>query len=471
MRHRASPLSIAHVSVLFPLLLFIASLAHATDVGLTGPWGAQINAGTSVLSVGKVSNYATGGTSGSLRLELWAFDTPYAGGAQQGYHLADYQMPALAARSEYANVVSPSVTTTRPAAGTWYMALLLTEYNGSTWIMRAYLLASSGQSYVCTASACSTVVAPTSVSLGTNRSHFTLGQSDTMSLSARIDASALAGTLTDILISVSAGSQTYYLDPLLQWSATEVAAVTRFPLSDVIAPDFYSIPAQLLPAGTYRFHIGLAASETPATALRAYIAESSTQVVYDQFPTITFPPVGPLTATVGEPFVFSFAGLPRTEPPSQASLSYHFQLGTFGGFPPAGLILAPNGTLSGTPKVARDAEFAVCAVDESGSFGGSARSACRQVRINVSPAATTPPPTSTSSLFANWTCNGSSACASIMGGAQGSTGLFCSVQDCNAWGQKTIPGGYACATTASVSNPRIAQTYANGRCAVNGVDF
>lgn len=455
------------------LLLEFAKPTFATNVTLTGPWSAQLSSGSSVLSVAKVFNNATGGTSGSLRLELWAFEYPYTGGTQPGYHLADYQLPPLNGRMEHRDVASPSVTTTRAAAGSWYMALLLTEYNGSSWIMRSYLLASTGQTYVCSTSACSVVIAPTSVAIGSSSTHFTTNREDTMRLSAKIDASAKAGTLTDIFISVSLANQTYYLDPTLEWTSTEIAAVTHFPLADVIAADFYSIPAQILPAGNYRFHIGLAASDTPATALRAYIAQASTNVVYDSFQTIEFAPVGELLGQVGVPYLFSFAGMPRvTDGP--AAIHYHFQLGTFSGFPPIGVILAPDGTLSGTPKVAGPARFAVCAVDESGSFGGSAHSTCRQVLMNVGPAATTttpPPPTTSTSLFANWTCNSSSACATIMGGALGSTGLFCSISDCNAWGQKTIPGGYSCSATASVANPRVSQSYANGRCAVNGVDF
>lgn len=458
------------------LLLEFSNASFATNVTLTGPWSAQLLPGSSVLSVGKVSNNATSGNSGSLRLELWAFDYPYAGGAQPGYRLADYQLPSLNGRTEYKDVVSPSITTTRAPAGTWHMAMLLTEYNGSIWIMRSYLLASTWQTYVCSTTACNTVVAPTSVSIGSSSTHFTTHQEDTMRLSAKIDASTKAGTLTDIFISVSLANETYYLDPTLEWTSTEVATVTHFPLADVIAPDFYSIPAQILPAGNYRFHIGLAASDTPATALRAYIAEASTNVVYDNFQTIVFDPVEVPTGRVGEPYVFSFAGLPRvTDGP--AAIHYHFQLGTFGGFPPIGIILAPDGTLSGTPKIASTASFAVCAVDESGSFGGSTHSTCRQVVMNVlaaattSPPTTTPPPTTTTSLFANWTCNGSGQCATIMGGALGSSGLFCSINDCNAWGQKTIPGGYSCSTTASVANPRVFQSNSNGRCAVNGVDF
>ena len=65
--------------------------------------------------------------------------------------------------------------------------------------------------------------------------------------------------------------------------------------------------------------------------------------------------------------------------------------------------------------------------------------------------------------YANWTCNASAQCASVMGFPQGSTGPFCSVTDCQAWGNKFIPGGYTCATVANTS-PILGGTPPNGVC-------
>ena len=65
--------------------------------------------------------------------------------------------------------------------------------------------------------------------------------------------------------------------------------------------------------------------------------------------------------------------------------------------------------------------------------------------------------------YANWTCNGSAQCASIMGAAQGSNGPFCTLTDCQAWGNKFIPGGYTCATSANTS-PILGGTPPNGVC-------
>jgi len=71
--------------------------------------------------------------------------------------------------------------------------------------------------------------------------------------------------------------------------------------------------------------------------------------------------------------------------------------------------------------------------------------------------------------YANWNCNGSTQCATTMGGAQGSDGPFCSLTDCQAWGDKFIPGGYTCATAPNTS-PVLGGTPPNGVCFKKG-DF
>lgn len=88
-------------------------------------------------------------------------------------------------------------------------------------------------------------------------------------------------------------------------------------------------------------------------------------------PLVFNPPTLPI-ATVGEPYSFTFGGAAGGQPP------YHYQLDTFGGFPPIGLTLAPNGVLSGTPTIAGGpTAFAVCVVDVGG------RNNCPRVTMTV----------------------------------------------------------------------------------------
>ena len=55
------------------------------------------------------------------------------------------------------------------------------------------------------------------------------------------------------------------------------------------------------------------------------------------------------------------------------------------------------------------------------------------------------------SYYANWTCGSSSQCASVMGASAGTRGPFCSVGDCQRWGNQFIPSGYSCSTSATYS--------------------
>ncbi len=64
-------------------------------------------------------------------------------------------------------------------------------------------------------------------------------------------------------------------------------------------------------------------------------------------------------ATAGEYFETEFDAMGGLAP-------YYFKLDTASGFPPIGLIISPNGLLSGTPKVSGTYTFKVCVVDTAG---------------------------------------------------------------------------------------------------------
>jgi uncharacterized protein (TIGR03437 family) len=69
--------------------------------------------------------------------------------------------------------------------------------------------------------------------------------------------------------------------------------------------------------------------------------------------------------------------VPSLEPgqatnPSGGSPPYYFQLGTFGGFPPMGISLLLNGTLTGIPQVPGTYTFQMCPVDLQGDYDPNA---------------------------------------------------------------------------------------------------
>jgi hypothetical protein len=87
--------------------------------------------------------------------------------------------------------------------------------------------------------------------------------------------------------------------------------------------------------------------------------------------------------------------------PSGGQAPYHFQLGSGVGFPPSGIVLNQNGTLTGTPTVAGASTFSVCAVDLAG------RSACSTVTLTIGPR---PAPIGTVTVgHVSWSCTISAA--------------------------------------------------------------
>lgn len=457
-----------HVLLLLCLAVFIPA-SQALDLYLTAGWSYTYSGNTVVLTVAKISNYRSGGTSGSLRLELWAFASPYDGTAMPGYQLATYQLNPLSGGYAHNNVSSGSRSATRPPVGNWYMALLLTEYTGSTWDTNSYLLAQAGQYFSCSSAGCDTVTSVgsgPSVSLTVNQSGFQANSNETVTLSADLDAGSAAGTPADVYVTASLDlGQTYYLNSALQWVSTSTPVVSNFALASVSAPGFYSVPTTGLPSGNLRFAMTVVRAGTsptvPANQL-AFSAANSNIQIFSSGSTITLAATALPTAKAGAVYQgFDFYPWAKGGYPP-----YHFVLDTLGGFPPIGIILQPNGKLVGTASSASSGTytFVVCAVDLL------ANQSCKVEKLRVvETTTTTPPPTNNNYYLANWSCGSSSACAAIMGGATGSRGYFCSISDCQAWAQKYITTA-SCSTTATYKTD-IATSVANGKCAVAGVDF
>jgi hypothetical protein len=141
------------------------------------------------------------------------------------------------------------------------------------------------------------------------------------------------------------------------------------------------------PSGTYYVRIRSGdthgvESELTSNEVVVIVAPSANQDLF-------FAPPNPPNGQVGQPYFFSFCGLPDVNGANCAGVAgvlsggvppYRFQLDTAGGFPPIGLILAPNGALSGTPSAAvTNYSFRVCAVDATGV------NRCSTVTITTAP--------------------------------------------------------------------------------------
>lgn len=113
-------------------------LASAADIELSGQCGWEIS-GTSInLIAGRVENNSTGGSSGTLRLQLWATDFRYSGSNISGYVLGTRVLGTLQGGYSY-NSISGNVSYTAPPSGTYYTTLTVEEYTGSGYVIRDYL--------------------------------------------------------------------------------------------------------------------------------------------------------------------------------------------------------------------------------------------------------------------------------------------------------------------------------------------
>src|ERR1700753_860444 len=82
------------LSVLAFFLTNTAFHARATNISMPGSCSYSIDGDTCVLSCSEVLNNQSGGASGTLRLELWAFSSPFTG-TGNGYILASYNIGTL----------------------------------------------------------------------------------------------------------------------------------------------------------------------------------------------------------------------------------------------------------------------------------------------------------------------------------------------------------------------------------------
>lgn len=107
------------------------ALALVTPVSMSGVISYSNPTSTVALHVDRIDNDAPTGRSGTLRLELWAFDSPHTGATQVGYRLAVCVLGQLAANTFIQNIDCPSVPYVSPPPGVWYFTMFLTEFTGS----------------------------------------------------------------------------------------------------------------------------------------------------------------------------------------------------------------------------------------------------------------------------------------------------------------------------------------------------
>jgi hypothetical protein len=110
--------NMSHTAVLAPLKPFT----------LTGPcsWKSSYEGGTVDIKVAQISHHQKG-TTGSLKLAVWATVAPYKGGSLKGWQLGSVTKVGLKPGFTYSNVKN-TARFTPPPSGTYYSVIVLSEF-------------------------------------------------------------------------------------------------------------------------------------------------------------------------------------------------------------------------------------------------------------------------------------------------------------------------------------------------------
>jgi hypothetical protein len=114
---------------------------------LSGPWSWQTHpdAGTLDIKVAKIAHTRTGNT-GTLKLSVWATKSPYKGGSLSGFELGSVSKAALKPGYTYSDVTN-TAKYKKPPAGTYYVHILLAEFQNGGYKTVAYLTSGKTTSF------------------------------------------------------------------------------------------------------------------------------------------------------------------------------------------------------------------------------------------------------------------------------------------------------------------------------------
>jgi len=114
----------------YPLVLFLILFCsiELSSQSLSGSWGYKIDGNQITLYGDKINNHNNSGSSGTLKVAIYATNYPYNGGSINGYKLYEYKLDPLDA-GYYYDDVSNTGWCTYPPSGRYSLTILLLEYD------------------------------------------------------------------------------------------------------------------------------------------------------------------------------------------------------------------------------------------------------------------------------------------------------------------------------------------------------
>ena len=109
----------------------VSASVFAANVNFVGSVGRSTDYATfAILTVDGIHNYDASGNSANLRVELWASLQPFSGSYASAYRLCKYDVGTLASGASTPRLTPFVQPFTVPPNGTYYFAMVLTEYTG-----------------------------------------------------------------------------------------------------------------------------------------------------------------------------------------------------------------------------------------------------------------------------------------------------------------------------------------------------
>jgi hypothetical protein len=99
---------------------------------IVGAVGYTISGSEVEIRVNKISNRQLGGVSGTVKIKLWAVDTPYKGGSLSGYVFAERKLGEIKG-GWYKYDINPTVDYIKPPSGKYFVVLTVNEYHKGEW--------------------------------------------------------------------------------------------------------------------------------------------------------------------------------------------------------------------------------------------------------------------------------------------------------------------------------------------------
>lgn len=125
------------------LLLLCACGAWINAVAapeLVGRTRFQFGPGNTTVEFGAdaIINPNERGTSGTIKVQLWALREPYAEDGLRGHLVAGFQLEGLYAGNEYRPARRNLAASLPPRRGTYFLALVVSEYQGRGYVITDY---------------------------------------------------------------------------------------------------------------------------------------------------------------------------------------------------------------------------------------------------------------------------------------------------------------------------------------------